>query len=728
MNLTDVMNWIEQGHLGPVEEAFLEAVESRDPPEQMYQVLQALTAGGHDETAATLAGMLLSECVEKLPADEALAVARVVLPAAPAGDELRIATADLYRLACTDPEHIGVFLNACGLEGKCSLRRAMAAMDICLGAGPGSYLVNPHEDDQALRVERIDAPAARFELVTPRGEHVELDPLALADDYQLATDMDFRILKAFRPGEVAELLTADTAGVLTGICAARGGQVDSNALKDLLVPRYVEPSAWSGWWTRARSAVKRSEQLVLEGRNPAVITYHPHGRSLEQELAGRVRAARTPADLYAVAAKYAREAAGRKADIDPDFAGGIVTALADQAREFRARRPADALTASLAVDAVVAMGLPAPAAEYPSAEQAIAGLAEPAASIAALPDAALQRIALEVVERRDDATVQLEALLALMPADTLDDLATRCRAAGCEQGVERAAAQAMADPVGRLQLLLWLWRGPAEPVAGVPGPLELLSRVLAAGEAISRDVTDDRDFRRTAFLQIRAALVAGDCATFRRAADEMNEGSAATIKRRIERSDALSESTRPKLLAILRERFYSLFMEAKVDPWLDETVLWTTEASVSAQQAELKELIEVTMPENSRHIGEAAEKGDLSENSDWQYAVEEQRRLQARAARMKAELTKARVLHAGDVPADTVGIGSRVRLKRIRDGEMFELTFLGPWESDVSTYIYNYETPLARALMGNSVGHIATLKLGGDEEQYEITALACGLS
>ena len=56
------------------------------------------------------------------------------------------------------------------------------------------------------------------------------------------------------------------------------------------------------------------------------------------------------------------------------------------------------------------------------------------------------------------------------------------------------------------------------------------------------------------------------------------------------------------------------------------------------------------------------------------------------------------------------------------------MTFLGPWESDVSAGIYNYQTPLARALMGKPVGARATLKLGGDEEQYEITALACGVS
>ncbi|MCE5327242.1 MAG: GreA/GreB family elongation factor [Planctomycetaceae bacterium] len=721
MNLSDVKSWIKQNSLRSVEDAWLEAIEQNEPAATFYAVLQLLTAAGHDQTATTLATMAVTEFVEKLPPAEAIKIVRGFLPGAPPSDELRMAAAELYRKALAGTEHLDVFLAASGLEANCSLRRAIAAMEICLCARPGSYLVNPHEAEQVLRVERFDAAGKVFELTTPGGEGIELDPPSLADDYQCAHDIDFRVLATFRREQLGDLLAGDPGAVLTGICMAHGGQIDAGALKDLLVPRHLDAGAWSGWWGRARTAIKKSHQLVLEGR-PAVVKYHPHGLSLADELTPRVEQARTPADLYAVALEYLAQAPHRDTPLDSEFSRGIMNTLAQQAQQFRQRRPTDALVATLAVEALAHGGLPKPQ-SYPTAAQAVAELADPAASIAALTDVGLRGAALDALALRGDAAEQFTRLFPRLGVESLDDLARRAGPAV----VDAALRAALADPVAHLQTLLWLWRGPAVPVANCPSPLELLPRVLGAGETIAREVLDDRDFRRESFHHIRSALVADDCRTFRKAAAEMTEGVGAAMKRRVERNDALSESTRPRLLAILRERFYKLFLETKVAPWLDETVLWTTEGSLRSQEAVLKELEEIALPANSKRIGEAAEKGDLSENSDWLYAIEEQRRLQAKVSALKGDLVRARVLHADDVPTDTVSVGSRVTLRRCGDGSESDISLLGPWESDVATRVFNYQTPLALSLMGKRIGQRAMLKLEGGEEEYEIAALSAAI-
>ncbi|MCE5279237.1 MAG: GreA/GreB family elongation factor [Planctomycetaceae bacterium] len=723
MNLSDVKSWIKQNNLRSVEDAWLEAIETNEPPETFYTVLQALTAAGHDATATTLATMAVGEFVEKRPPAEALKAVRGFLPAAPPSDELRIAAAELYRKALAGTEHLDVFLAASGLETNCSLRRAIAAMDICLCARLGSYLVNPHESGQVLRVERFDAAGKVFELTDPHGGRIELDPPSLADDYRCTADNDFRVLASFRREQLPDLLAGDPGAVLTGICMAHGGQIDAGALKDLLVPKYLDAGAWSGWWGRARTAVKKSHQLVLEGRSPAVVKYHPHGLSLEEELAPRLGEARTPADLYAVALEYLAQAPHRDTPLDSGFSRGIMNTLAEQARQFRQRRPTDALVATLAIEALVRGGLPHPQSQHPSAAEAVAELSDAAASIAALSDAALRDAALDALALRSDAAEQFTRLFPRLGVESLDDLARR--AGGSV--VDAAMRAALADPVTHLQTLLWLWRGPAEAIPNCPPPLELLPRVLGAGETVAREILDDRDFRRESFHHIRSALVADDCRTFRKAAAAMTEGVGAAMKRRVERNDALSESTRPRLLAILRERFYKLFLETKVAPWLDETVLWTTEGSLRSQEAVLKELEEITLPANSKRIGEAAEKGDLSENSDWLYAIEEQRRLQAKVSALKGDLVRSRVLHADDVPADTVSVGSRVTLRRCSDGSETDISLLGPWESDVATRIFNYQTPLALSLMGKRIGQRAVLKLEGAEEEYEIVALSAAI-
>ena len=156
-------------------------------------------------------------------------------------------------------------------------------------------------------------------------------------------------------------------------------------------------------------------------------------------------------------------------------------------------------------------------------------------------------------------------------------------------------------------------------------------------------------------------------------------------------------------------------------------VLWTTEASLHRQEAVLTELVEITLPANSRAIGAAAERGDLSENSEWQYAVEEQRRLNARVAQLRDDLTRARIIRADDIPDDQVSVGSHVVL-RGSDGREVELTILGPWESDVEKRIYNYKTPLAQSLLGADVGVQVTLKLTGTEDEYVIERISRGVT
>jgi transcription elongation GreA/GreB family factor len=75
-----------------------------------------------------------------------------------------------------------------------------------------------------------------------------------------------------------------------------------------------------------------------------------------------------------------------------------------------------------------------------------------------------------------------------------------------------------------------------------------------------------------------------------------------------------------------------------------------------------------------------------------------------------------------------VGIGSKVTLRRVSDQAAVVMSFLGPWDSDVSRNVYSYQTPIAAELMGKPLGHTVTLKLDGQEAQYVIEAVAPALA
>ena len=344
-----------------------------------------------------------------------------------------------------------------------------------------------------------------------------------------------------------------------------------------------------------------------------------------------------------------------------------------------------------------------------------------------LDESSLWPAAYDALAKREDAADHFEILLANQPANQLDDIASRLRAAERSDAIERIVTDALVKPAENVQICLWLWLNPAEPPACTPSPLDQLSRLLSVMDEINRDWDFDHNLKRDTFGLIRSAMLAYKCKMFRQAMTEMDNDVAATIKRRVDRSPGLSDVASDELLAMLREDFGQLFLKERIAPWLDENLIWTTQEALDRRQAELKDLIEFKLPANSRAIGAAADLGDLSENSEWQAAIEEQRRLQAKVAKISDDFARARVLHKDEVTTDAVCIGSRVAVKNIQTGEEMELTLLGAWDSDVANRVFSYQTPLAQSLMGKSPGDTATLKLNNTETEYVIERLESGL-
>ncbi|HOD83356.1 MAG: Transcription elongation factor GreA [Planctomycetes bacterium ADurb.Bin126] len=721
MNVTQITEWIAAGEWTAVESAWLAAVEQEKelPAEQVSQVLEALAAAKREDLAETLAWTLLADRSESAEPEAALVLAQAAALIVPAAVEVRNQIRELYRQLHAGRDEIEPLLAASGLVGNQSPRRAFRTLDVCLALKQGDYLANRF-DHRVIRIDRFEPIMSEFHVRDEDGRPLTLEPKALADEFQPVEEHDFRVLSRRGQEEVAKALQDDPANVLIGMCLSRDGRIDSTEIKDLLVPDFLPADKWSGWWNRARTAAKRCEQLTLEGRNPILVVHHPGGRTLEEEMAERIASARTPTEHLAALRDYVRETRVRQLQVDSAIAGQIVSSLADQARSFLHKRPADALAAALAVQEAAGLGLTAPA-DAPTPLQVLDRILNRPQALARLDDPTLWEPALDALVQREDPQADLEALLYLAQADQLDAVVARLKAAGGESAIQAAADKAVAEPADNLELSLWLWQAQPETLASQPPKLELLSRLLKALQDIEHNWEIPQSHKKTSQRRIRAALSARDYASYRQAVSEMSEAVAGIMKGRIERAEGLAETVRDEMLGVLREKYFSLFAKARISPWLDETALWTTEKAFHRRQDELKELTEVKMLANAKAIGAAAELGDLSENSEFKYALEQRDILRGQAAKMMDELAKARVILRENVPADSVGIGSKVTLRRVDDHQEVEMSFLGPWDSDLSARVYSYQTPLAQSMMGKRVGDEVSLKVdGGEDRTYRI--------
>lgn len=124
----------------------------------------------------------------------------------------------------------------------------------------------------------------------------------------------------------------------------------------------------------------------------------------------------------------------------------------------------------------------------------------------------------------------------------------------------------------------------------------------------------------------------------------------------------------------------------------------------------LKDEIQVLSTAKRREVAErikqAREFGDITENSEYDDAKNEQAMLEHRIALLEERLANARVIEADEIKSDVVGIGSRVRLKDMDANETIEYTIVGSAEANPSENRLSNESPVGKAILGRKKGEI----------------------
>ncbi|UTI66511.1 transcription elongation factor GreA [Paraconexibacter antarcticus] len=143
-------------------------------------------------------------------------------------------------------------------------------------------------------------------------------------------------------------------------------------------------------------------------------------------------------------------------------------------------------------------------------------------------------------------------------------------------------------------------------------------------------------------------------------------------------------------------------------------------------KAELEELSTAKRREVAERIKEAREFGDISENSEYDDAKNEQAMLETRILQIEEQIRSARVISADDVSTDVVGVGVTVSVK-FDDGKAQKFTIVGSAESKPPEKLSN-ESPIGKALMGKKKGDEVTVVLPtGKTRSLKITKIDLGL-
>lgn len=127
--------------------------------------------------------------------------------------------------------------------------------------------------------------------------------------------------------------------------------------------------------------------------------------------------------------------------------------------------------------------------------------------------------------------------------------------------------------------------------------------------------------------------------------------------------------------------------------------------------AELQQLEAVERPKASAAIAEARDKGDLSENAEYDAAKEAQGLLEMKITQLKATIADAKIIDTSKLNADTVQILCRVELKNVKNGAKMAYTIVSETEANLREGKISVKTPIAQGLLGKKIGEVAEIKV-----------------
>ena len=153
-------------------------------------------------------------------------------------------------------------------------------------------------------------------------------------------------------------------------------------------------------------------------------------------------------------------------------------------------------------------------------------------------------------------------------------------------------------------------------------------------------------------------------------------------------------------------------------------IVYLTEAGLQKLKDELDHLRSVERPAISAAIAEARDKGDLSENAEYDAAKEAQGLLEMKISQLKDKVANARIIDDSKLNTHTVQILNRVKIRNTKNNMTMEYTIVTESEANLKEGKIASSTPIAQGLLGKKIGDIVEIKVPSGIMTFEIVNIS----
>jgi len=153
-------------------------------------------------------------------------------------------------------------------------------------------------------------------------------------------------------------------------------------------------------------------------------------------------------------------------------------------------------------------------------------------------------------------------------------------------------------------------------------------------------------------------------------------------------------------------------------------VSYVTEEGLAKMKRELEQLINVERPAISRQIAEARDKGDLSENAEYDAAKDAQGMLEARIHKLEETIRHSRILDESRVTTSSIQILNKVKLRNLKNNVTVEYTLVSESEANLKEGKIAITTPIGKGLVGKKKGDTVEIQVPAGKMQFEVLEIS----
>ena len=764
--LNRIMGAARARNVSQVEELWVDLLHMGEIPENLKSLIKVVDEvarrGDKDRAADLLVHPLMRTALKEAGKDDELfEILRKAVALSRRVKGIRHELLEQYRRKYSDREGLEAVISKTDLGGEGPLDEAVRQLDEAFFFQVGDYVF--HERGWGIgRV--VEAHPETGELVIDfcenKGQRMDAGMALKALEHR--PDDDLEVLIWTDSERLIAMAKDEPLKLLRNALTSLGGKTQSKVIRDRLTP-VLGKSAWTKFWGKARKLAKDDPQIEIGSGARANISLRDEPLSREEEVAQQIRRLRSFTDRLVIAR---RELIAQKGNDE------VPAWLEEALRHLGTRHGKVGTPGQRAAALELALFKDEVAEHFPSALEDVKPfvegaepetdpdtgeplpvelpehLAQPLKSFLESPELSPILKAMCTPEYRkrvvrmlalqtgDEAVENLKEIVLDPAPQTWEEAVKALKSLGREDAIIDCVNQVLISPRNHPLALAAFSRG------RFSGSLEMLPdrtdseimiKVLKVYDSVNLAFKNTSSRKEKARLKpsveaLRTTISEKNQKALKKVIDDATEGDVRRVLQIVRQSPTLTgtiiRSAEKSVAKRYPEMLATVATNVRDSEEDEDTNIYTTAEGVRKREAELKEILDVRMPQITIEIGKALEFGDISENAELDAARETQQRLADTASRIQEELSRVVLIDPAQVDPSTVVVGSRVTILG-KDEKEETYTLLGPWDlSDEDSSIISYMSAMGKGLLGSKEGEEATITLpSGKKKVYKVQSI-----